>query len=82
MTHSYDFYKKHYYFWLFLPIVMSLVLIDSFHTKNIDNKHNRYNQPSFLSTFLFMLKTYFLELLLYGLSDFHQHHLLVKPISH
>ncbi len=51
MTHSYDFYKKHYYFWLFLPIVMSLVLIDSFdHTKNIDNKHNRYNQPSFLST--------------------------------
>ena len=66
-------------FWINLPIVMTLISIDSLgYAENIDTNFAIVNQSSCPPS-LFSFKTYFFELLLDRMSDFHQNRIVSSP---
>ena len=71
--------KKANNLWINLPIEMPLVLIDSLgHAENIDTKFAKFGRTSCPPSW-FSVKTYFFELLLDRLSDFHQNRIVSSP---
>ena len=71
--------KKANNFWINLAIEMPLVLIDSLgQAENIDTKFSLFGQTSCPPSW-FSVKTYFFELLLDRLSDFHQNLIVSSP---
>jgi hypothetical protein len=73
------FSKKANNFWINLPIEMPLVLIDSLgQAENIDTRFPLFGRTSCPPSW-FSVKTYFFELLLDRLSDFHQNRIVSSP---
>lgn len=71
--------KKANNFWINLSIEMPLVLIDSLgQAENIDTKFSLFGRTSCPPSW-FSVKTYFFELLLDRLSDFHQNRIVSSP---
>ena len=66
-------------FWINWNIEMRLVLLDSLgHAENIDTKFSLFGRTSCPPSW-FSVKTYFFELLLDRLSDFHQNRIVSSP---